>query len=154
MGSEMCIRDRIIVSHDLRSLQNICERLIWIHLGEVRMTGEPRKVLAAYTEFMRRQNVEKMISQSAGVDGQRWGSGEIKFRSVRLKNSEGEYATVLRANEAITLEMEWEATQQIDNPQFGLSIFRQNDAVQLNSPNTFMAGIDLGTLEGLSLIHI
>ncbi len=138
----------IIVSHDLRSLQNICERLIWIHLGEVKMSGDPRKVLAAYTEFMRRQNVEKMINQSLDQDGMRWGSGEIKYKSVRLKNSEGEYTNILKSNEAVEVEMEWEATAEIDNPQFGLSIYRQGDQIQLNSPNTFGAGVDLGLVSG------
>ncbi len=138
----------IIVSHDLRSLQNICEKLIWIHLGEVKMSGDPRKVLAAYTDFMRRQNVEKMINQSLDQDGQRWGSGEIKYKSVRLKNSEGDYTNILKSNEAVEVEMEWEAFQEIDNPQFGLSIYREGDQIQLNSPNTFGAGLDLGTVSG------
>ena len=137
----------IIVSHDLRSLQNICERLIWIEKGVVTMSGEPREVMAAYTDYMRRQNVEKMISQNV-ADKHRWGSGEIKYRGVKLKNSEGEYTDILRANEAVEIEMAWEASEPIDNPQFGLSIFRQNDNVQLNSPNTFSAGHRFGIVEG------
>ncbi len=142
----------IIVSHDLRSLQNICERLIWIDRGVVKMSGEPRRVLAAYTEFMRRQNVEKMINQSFDEQGQRWGSGEIKYRSVRIKNGEGEYSNILKSNESIVVEMDWEATQEIDNPQFGLSIYRENDQVQLNSPTTYGGGLDVGPISGLGTV--
>ena len=139
----------IIVSHDLRSLQSICDRLIWIHLGEVKMTGEPRQVLASYTDFMRKQNEAKMIQQSfSEVTGQRWGSGEIRFRSVRLVDKDGNPTTMFKANEPMSVCMEWEATEPIDNPQFGLSIYRTGDQVQLNSPTTEGAGIDLGMVEG------
>lgn len=139
----------VIVSHDLRSLQNICDRLIWIHLGEMKMAGEPRQVLAAYTDMMRKQNEAKMIKQSfAEATGQRWGSGEIRFSSIRLLDKDGNLASVFKANESMTLCMAWEAAEPIENPQFGLSLYRTGDGVQLNSPTTHGAGIDLGVLEG------
>lgn len=138
----------IIVSHDLRSMQNICERLIWIDKGEIRMGGEPRQVLAAYTEFMRMQQNASILQQTIDKDKQRWGSGEIRFKSVRLKNGEGNYSNIFRSNEAVTVEMVWEAKGAINNPQFGLSIFRVNDQVQLNSPTSIGAGLDVGEITG------
>lgn len=139
----------VIVSHDLRSLQNICDRLIWIHLGEVKMTGEPRKVLSSYTDFMRKQNEAKMIKQSfSEATGQRWGSGEIRFRAVRLVDKDGNPSSIFKANEPMSVCMDWEATESIDNPQFGLALYRTGDGVQLNSPTTEGAGIDMGVIEG------
>ncbi|MFT7584020.1 MAG: ABC-type polysaccharide/polyol phosphate transport system ATPase subunit [Cellvibrionaceae bacterium] len=137
----------IIVSHDLRSLQNICDRLIWIHHGELKMTGEPRQVLSAYTDFMRQQAAGKMLKQTVDNVGQRWGSGEIRFRSVQLVDVDGNPANIFRANEPLSVCMEWEAKEPIENPQFGLSIYRSGDGVQLNSPTSYGAGLDFGILE-------
>ena len=138
----------IIVSHDLRSLQNICDRLIWIHHGEFKMTGEPRRVLAAYTEFMRKQTEAQLVDDTAISTGQRWGSGEIRFSSVQLLDAAGKPSTMFKANEAFTICMKWEASEPIKNPQFGLALFRTNDGLQLNSPTTDGAGIDLGIVSG------
>lgn len=138
----------VIVSHDLRSLANICERLIWIHQGEFKLAGEPRKVLAAYTEFMRKQNESKMISQSLADVGQRWGSGEIKFESVRILDRDQQPTNTFKSNEALTICLDYFAKEEIDNPQFGLSFYRSNDNVQLNSPTTYGAGVKLGMVQG------
>lgn len=142
----------VIVSHDLRSLQNICERLIWIHHGEFKMTGEPRRVLAAYTEFMRSQTEGQMLKQSGISSGQRWGSGEVRFRSIYLIDAEGKRANMFKANESLIVCMEWEASEPIENPQFGVSIYRTGDGIQLNSPTTYGAGIDLGVVTGCGTI--
>lgn len=45
-------RTVLIVSHSIETLQKLCTRVIWIHDGNLKMDGEPEKVLAAYDEFM------------------------------------------------------------------------------------------------------
>lgn len=42
----------VIVSHSLGQIEQICERSIWIHEGEIRMEGVPREVHAEYLGFM------------------------------------------------------------------------------------------------------
>ena len=38
----------VIVSHDLGSLQNLCERAVWIYNGEKKMDGVTSEVIDAY----------------------------------------------------------------------------------------------------------
>lgn len=45
-------RTVIIVSHNRETLQELCDRVLWIHDGEVQEIGEPTEVLEHYTEFM------------------------------------------------------------------------------------------------------
>jgi ABC-type polysaccharide/polyol phosphate transport system ATPase subunit len=40
----------VLVSHDLNSLPELCDRLLWLDHGRVRMTGEPAEVIQAYTQ--------------------------------------------------------------------------------------------------------
>lgn len=112
------------------------------------MTGEPRRVLSAFTSFMRQQAEAQLVDRSVVSAGQRWGSGEIRFSSVQLLDENGTPSNLFKANEAFTVCMEWESSEPIENPQFGLSIYRTGDAVQLNSPTTNGAGIDLGMVNG------
>ena len=37
-----------VVAHDLATLQNVCNRAIWLMHGEIQMEGPPRDVIAAY----------------------------------------------------------------------------------------------------------
>jgi ABC-type polysaccharide/polyol phosphate transport system ATPase subunit len=43
----------VVVSHDLPSLANLCDRGIWIDRGRLRKDGPIEEVIAAYTESMR-----------------------------------------------------------------------------------------------------
>lgn len=45
-------RTVLIVSHSIETLQKLCTRVLWLHDGNLKMDGEPEKVLAAYDEFM------------------------------------------------------------------------------------------------------
>jgi ABC-type polysaccharide/polyol phosphate transport system ATPase subunit len=42
----------VMVSHDLGSLGQMCDRAIWLAKGQIRQDGPPEEVIAAYTEWM------------------------------------------------------------------------------------------------------
>ena len=46
-------RTVIIVSHDLEILHELCDRIMWLHEGEIRNIGEPDEIIKEYKEFMR-----------------------------------------------------------------------------------------------------
>ena len=41
-----------LVSHSMKSVLDTCTRVIWIEKGELRMDGEPKKVINAYNKFV------------------------------------------------------------------------------------------------------
>jgi teichoic acid transport system ATP-binding protein len=41
-----------LVSHSMKSILDTCTRVIWIEKGELRMDGEPMKVIKAYNKFV------------------------------------------------------------------------------------------------------
>ncbi len=47
-------RDRtvVMISHSIETLRSMCDRIIWLHQGEIKMTGTPNEVLDKYNEFM------------------------------------------------------------------------------------------------------
>lgn len=46
-------RTVIIVSHGMDSIRDLCDRVIWLHEGEIKMQGEPKSVIDKYREFMK-----------------------------------------------------------------------------------------------------
>jgi ABC-type polysaccharide/polyol phosphate transport system, ATPase component len=46
-------RTVLIVSHSSQTLLELCDEVLWLHDGVIKMQGKPKKVVAAYEEFMR-----------------------------------------------------------------------------------------------------
>ena len=45
-------RTVMIVSHSTSTLKKLCDSVIWLHDGQVKMHGEANEVIEAYTQFM------------------------------------------------------------------------------------------------------
>lgn len=54
MKSLISNKDRtvVIVSHNLITLEELCDTIMWMHDGEIRKIGDPKEVLEEYVEFM------------------------------------------------------------------------------------------------------
>jgi len=46
-------RTVVIVSHSSKTLIDLCDRVIWLHEGEIKKDGEPKEVMKEYEEFMK-----------------------------------------------------------------------------------------------------
>ena len=46
-------RTVVIVSHSIKTLEELCTTVIWLHDGEIKMVGETKEVLKEYQEFMK-----------------------------------------------------------------------------------------------------
>jgi ABC-type polysaccharide/polyol phosphate transport system ATPase subunit len=51
---QLCGQDRtiVLVSHALGSIEQLCDSVIWMHQGELKMWDEPHAVVEAYTKFL------------------------------------------------------------------------------------------------------
>ena len=45
-------RTVVIVSHSIVTLKQLCDKMIWLHDGQIKMMGETNEVLDAYKKFM------------------------------------------------------------------------------------------------------
>lgn len=48
-------RTVIIVSHSTKTLQDLCDEVLWLHDGKIKMIGESKKVLQEYEKFMKEE---------------------------------------------------------------------------------------------------
>jgi ABC-type polysaccharide/polyol phosphate transport system ATPase subunit len=40
------------VSHSTNTLKELCDEVLWLHDGKIKMMGKPKEVLQQYEEFM------------------------------------------------------------------------------------------------------
>ena len=42
----------LIVTHNMETVRQLCNRVVWLHDGEVRMLGPAEDIVIAYKQFM------------------------------------------------------------------------------------------------------
>lgn len=138
----------LMVSHNLNQLQTICTNLVWIEQGDVIAAGPTDDVISKYVAF----SYERHNKNRGGELFERVGDREVEITAVHLLNEVGEETAVYKTNAPMTIEIEYHAHKPIPNPEFGIAIHR-NDGVQVNGPNTRLAGMDLGVVEGKGVVQ-
>jgi lipopolysaccharide transport system ATP-binding protein len=141
----------ILVSHNVDMIRRLCSRAVWMEDGEMMAEGETLEVVQRYLEHMFAMNLAGgRIRQKEGFE--RWGTGEIEITQVRLLNQRGEEQSRFRTGDPMTIEMNYEAYQPVEEPEFGIAIFRQ-DGTHINGPNSRLAGLEVGTVTGQGLVR-
>lgn len=46
-------RTVVIVSHAIETMEELCDKILWLHDGRVKMYGDTKAILTAYNEFMK-----------------------------------------------------------------------------------------------------
>lgn len=102
-------RTVIFVSHNLSSIQRLCDRTVWLSKGRMKGIGETREVV---TEYLRDAEPE----EAAGVVGltdktNRLGAGEARLRQLRMLDQSGKPTSSLRLGEPFSLALEFELSE-------------------------------------------
>jgi ABC-2 type transport system ATP-binding protein/lipopolysaccharide transport system ATP-binding protein len=122
----------LFVSHDLSTVEKICDRVIWLKNGKIQTMGEPKRVVDAYLQDIaekqeedferRQQEVEVEESFEEERRENRWGKREIEIKKVRLKGLDGVEKHVYSPDEGMVIEMDVMAYSEIKDFVFGIAI--------------------------------
>ena len=143
----------LLVSHDLNTIQSLCNRALWIDDGLVAAEGTPADVVMAYKQHM----AELEEAQGGGIrhevigDGQRWGTREVEITQVELCSGGEQARTTFNTGEPLTIRLHYRCAHPVENPVFGFSISHQN-GVHLYGPNTKFAALEIDHLQGSGTI--
>lgn len=77
----------VIVSHSLGQIEQICERSIWIHDGEIKAEGSPREVHPIYLDYMGTKRLETAQHEA---DRQKKKAEEAAAKADASKDMENE----------------------------------------------------------------
>ncbi len=138
----------IVVSHNINMIRTLCSHLVWLEKGEVVAAGAADEIAPQYMEF----SYAREGRQLKNVDFERGGDQTVEITAVRLLDGSGAEQPSFQTGDKLTIEIAYFAHSPVPNPEFGLAIHRQ-DGVHVNGPNTQLAGLDVGTIEGAGIIR-
>ncbi len=142
----------ILISHNLGVVRRMCSTLIWLENGRMRAKGPTEDVANQYKYQSDTTIGRQLAAENVGRSFNRWGSREIEISDVRFLNAEGIEQSYYQTGDEMTIEIAYVAHEPVPKPEFGLAIFRQ-DGQQVNGPNSQLAGLDVGTVEGAGTIQ-
>ena len=133
----------LFVSHDSTAIRRICDRAIWMEKGKILADSGTENVLQRYLwhAFSTHQETGKSDNQN------RWGSGEVKITGVTFLDADGQPQTNFYPGQPFTVQINYRASQKIENPVFGLAIHR-SDGIHITGPNTKFSGLQIDAIQG------
>lgn len=150
----------VMVSHDLGSIEKLCDRAIWIDEGIKRVEGKPHDVVAMYLDKIMTKNTQPVVSAEVSeqaeeetaaaeeaTDENRTGNKEVEIKKVTMKElNQDEAKASFKTGDHVMIEVEYvKHNAALKDSVIGLGIFR-NDGVQCYGTNTYIDEVKKYTL--------
>lgn len=157
----------VIVTHDLGTVEKICDRVIWLDKGQIIKQGQPDKIINLYQQHMNEKFVEQRqtefdsnedikkeqdITNKTGLNESesepqfsediRWGSKEVEIIDARIINHSGETTNVIMGGNPFTIEIDYKVNSPQKKYIFGMG-FYNSDNVLIYGNNTEIDKIKL-----------
>ena len=123
----------LFVSHDLGTVEKICDKVVLLKNGKIAAIGEPKRIVNVYLQDIARKQekafekkkTEKAPGPELGDERRedRWGKREIEIREVVLRNLQGQEKHVFSPEEGLAIEMDVVSSAAIKDFVFGIGIF-------------------------------
>lgn len=147
----------LFVSHDLATVEKVCDRVAWLKAGRIQISGEPKRVIDAYLQDVASKKELDFQKQKEALDleqkweeerrEKRWGKREIEILKVRLKNLRGEEKHVFTPDDGMIIEMEIMARLEINDFVFGIGIFN-SQGISCYGTNTHLEDFKPVSIKG------
>ncbi len=150
----------IFVSHDLATVERICDDVIWIRKGKIEMRGYPKRVTDAYLEYVGKKDEKKSLAQHGEEEQEavrerekRWGSREVEIANVRMFDAANREKYIYQADEPLAIEFDVAAAVEQDDFVFGIGVFN-SEGIQVYGSNTLLENLVSRSLAGSGKVRL
>lgn len=156
----------IFVSHDLKTVEELCDHVVLLHNGRIEKQGGPVDVISEYhrllvgTSWLRvREEAplplpgEETAGSSTTVNGKnRWGSREIEITGVTFLDANDNETVFFKTNESLRARISYNAHKEIENPVFGIAVYSEM-GIHITGPNTRRHHFPIANVKGEGFVE-
>ena len=159
----------IFVSHDLATVERICDEVIWLKKGQVEMRGYPKRVVDAYLEYVGKKDTDKYQRQhdkeaksvqdeQRVTDGlqnpeKRWGSREIEISNVKMFDGAGKEKYLFKADEPLAVAFDVQAAGSEKDFVFGIAVYN-TEGILCYGSNTVLDDFNAKSISGSGRVRL
>ena len=169
----------VIVSHDLGSIERLCNRAIWIENGKIRDEGIPHDIVAEYLddimnkdknekikikdqskvndqekkkEVFEEKNIEK--EEKKKKDKNRTGNKDVEIINIKLLNEKNEVSDTYNSEDKLKIKVKYKKNnEKLKDSVFGFGIFR-NDGLNCYGTNTFIDNFEKIKIQDEGIVEV
>jgi lipopolysaccharide transport system ATP-binding protein len=108
-------RTVVLVSHQMNQMRRLCNRVVWVDGGTIRMVGSAHEVVTAYESAM--------VAGERSVGLKRGTGARAQFLKWGIAGPNCEEPHILRTLEPVTVSVVAELAQPVRNGEYGLALF-------------------------------
>lgn len=144
----------VYVSHDLRSVGQLCSEVIWLEQGRIKQVGDPDRVISSYMAFFEQQLAEKLALENRQGTEAGPEPSELRIQRVSMVDEEGKHRWTFDSGEAVRVRIEYESNGPVEEPVFGV-LFHRTDGLHVSSTNTYSVDpIEFGPIDGRGTLTV
>ena len=110
-------RTILVVSHSLGLVQQLCDTVVWLEKGKLRMRGPATEVIAEYTGA----TYGNFAREDAGSRS-RWGTGDAQFVNIVILDGDGNPCETLNSGEHLQIRLEVNSHLRLESPVIRIHI--------------------------------
>ncbi|MEO6786624.1 MAG: ABC transporter ATP-binding protein [Chthoniobacteraceae bacterium] len=109
-------RTVVVVSHNMASVQSLCQRVILLNAGGVMLDAPARAAISRYLELTQSQDV---VALDQRLD--REGDGYARMTQLRIENAAG--GSVIRSGSRFRVSIDYKANGPVRHPRIAVTVY-------------------------------
>ena len=150
----------IYVSHDLATIERICDDVIWIKKGKIEMRGYPKRVTDAYLEYVGKKDEKNHWPSTARkrnspgrAKENRWGSREIEISNVKMFDAAEREKYIFQDDEPLAIQFDVEAHGAESDFVFGIGVYN-GEGISCYGSNTLLENFNAEQIQGKGKVRL
>ncbi|CUU50761.1 MULTISPECIES: ABC transporter ATP-binding protein [Clostridium] len=157
----------VIVSHDLNSIEKLCDKAVWIDEGYKKLEGTPHDVIAEYLDKIMNKNVESKLQHETELEEDsedkeneqkfenRTGNRDVEVRLVKIIECDSnEEKYIFKPEDSVKIIIEYvRKNDELLESVVGFGIMRK-DGVNCYGTNTYIDNASKVKLNKSGIIEI
>jgi lipopolysaccharide transport system ATP-binding protein len=143
----------VLVSHSLGLVQSLCDHVVWLDHGRLRMAGPAAEVTQAYLKEVNEAELLPSRDPSTVPEDHRPGSHEVVVTDVQFLAGEDRQPHRALAGETLVVRVHYDARQPVFDPVVGLAFHTDND-VYVSGMNSREGDLQLGRVSGRGFVDV
>lgn len=104
----------VFISHNMDTVQGLCERVMWLDRGVIQDDGSPERVIESYLIHEEKRHLGSSIREIA--------FGPLQIDTVTLRNGQNLATAEFASGDDIVVELHYTARQPVIRPIFSIGI--------------------------------
>ena len=138
-------RNLLIVSHDMRVIKSLCDRVILLDSGELVYDRKTDETIDLYLNKAAQRRLRRTQRGPSGAEGP--DHREIFFHDVTFQREDGSETPIFETGETIVIRALVSARKRVQRPVFGAIVYSET-GVYLGGFNTMITGQAPPSMEG------